>query len=103
MEATTQETTITGVSATNRIGRFQDMKTEESRMPNRTIRFPRQQQQPLVSSTSSGCPKSYLLLMDQGAIKIRHGRGVRLRPMMKQSIARRKVQRRLQRSKRRPR
>jgi hypothetical protein len=46
---------------------------------------------PLVSSTSSGCPKPYLLLMDQGAIKIRQGQGVRLWPMMKRSIAWRKV------------
>jgi hypothetical protein len=101
-EATTQETDVTGVSITNRTGRLQDRKTGQSGMPNRTIWFPRRQRQPLVNITNSGCPKPYLLLMDQGAIKIKQGRGVRLQPMMKQSIARRKVQRRLQRRRTRP-
>jgi hypothetical protein len=40
MEATTQETVITGVSDTNRIERLQDRKTEQSRMSNRIIQFP---------------------------------------------------------------
>jgi hypothetical protein len=71
MEATTQEMTVSGVSATNKIGRLQDKITGQSRMPNRTIRFSQRQQQPLVSSIRSGCPKLNLLLMDQGAIKIR--------------------------------
>jgi hypothetical protein len=35
-------------------------------MPNRTIWFPKRQHQHLVSSTSSGYLKPYLLLMDQG-------------------------------------
>jgi hypothetical protein len=101
-EATTQETTIMGVLATNRIGRLQDRKTGHSEMPNRTIRFPQRQQHPLVSSTSSGCLKVYLLLMDQGAIKIRQGRGAGLWSMTKQSTTWRKVQRRLQQSRTRP-
>jgi hypothetical protein len=73
MEATTQEMAETRVSATNRTGRLQDRKTRQSKMPNRTIWFPRRQHQPLVSSTSSECLKLYLLLIDQGAIKIRQG------------------------------
>jgi hypothetical protein len=72
-EASTQETAIMGVPATNRTGRLQDRKIRRSGMPNQTIQFPRRQQQPLVSRTSNGCPELYLLLMDQGAIKIRQG------------------------------
>jgi hypothetical protein len=71
MEATTQETTVMVVSATNKIGRLQDRKIGQSSMANRTIRFSRRQQQPLVSSIRSGCPKLNLLQMDKGAIKIR--------------------------------
>jgi hypothetical protein len=85
------------------VGHQQDRKA--SRQENRIVRnvkpdhpVSQRQQQPLVSTTSSGFSKPYLLLMDQGAIKIKYGRGARLRPMMKQSITWRKVQRRLQRS-----
>jgi hypothetical protein len=53
-----------GVSATNRTGRLQDKKMGQSEMPNRIIQFSQRQQQPLVSITSSGCLKVYLLLMD---------------------------------------
>jgi hypothetical protein len=41
---------VTGVLATNRTRRLQDRKTGQSGVPNPTIRFPRRQQQPLVSS-----------------------------------------------------
>jgi hypothetical protein len=72
-EDTTQKTIITGVSATNRTEKIQDSKIRQSEMLNQIIRFPRRQHQHLVSNTSSGCPKLYLLLMNQGGIKIRHG------------------------------
>jgi hypothetical protein len=52
--ATTQETTVTDMSATSRTGGPQDRKIGQSRMSNQTIRFPREQQQLLVSSTSKG-------------------------------------------------
>jgi hypothetical protein len=63
-EATTQGTAVMGVLSTNKTERLKDRKIRQSRMPNWTIQFLWRQQQPLVSSTSSGCPKSYLLLMD---------------------------------------
>jgi hypothetical protein len=47
-----QETTITDTLATSRTGEPQDRKIEQSGMPNRTIRFPREQQQFLVSGMS---------------------------------------------------
>jgi hypothetical protein len=65
-----QEMTVTGVSTTNRTGMLQDRKTKQFGMSNRIIRSPRRQQQPLVSSTSSGCPKLYPLLMDQGQSRL---------------------------------
>jgi hypothetical protein len=71
------------------IGHQQDRRTptQENQMvqnlePN--SRFPRRQQHLLVSSTNSGCPRMNLLLMDQGAARVKQGRGVKLRPMMKQ-------------------
>jgi hypothetical protein len=39
-KATTQETAVMGVSATNRTGRLKDRKIGQSEMPNWIIRFP---------------------------------------------------------------
>jgi hypothetical protein len=63
----------------------QDSKTGQSEMQNWTIKFPQRQQLLQDDSTGSGCPRMDLLLMDQEASRERQGRGVRLRPMMKQS------------------
>jgi hypothetical protein len=52
LEAFTQEMAITDMSATSRIGEPQDRKIRQSRMPNRTIRFPRERQQFLVIGMS---------------------------------------------------
>jgi hypothetical protein len=54
METTTQEMAVTDTSATSRTGGLQDRKIGQPRMPNRTIQFPRRQQQLLVISTSEG-------------------------------------------------
>jgi hypothetical protein len=95
-EGIMQGTAVTEVSATNRTEGHQDRKTGWSGIPNRMVRFPQMQQQFLVSSGSSGCPRTYLLLVDQGAVGVGQGRGVNLRPMTRLSTTRRRVQRRLQ-------
>jgi hypothetical protein len=46
MEATIHEMAVTGMSASNRIGGLQHRKIGQSGMPNRTIQFPRRQQEP---------------------------------------------------------
>jgi hypothetical protein len=73
MEATTQETAVTDTLATNRTGGPQDRRTGQFKMPNWTIRFPQRHQQFLVTSMSKGCPRTELLLADQGATRNRQG------------------------------
>jgi hypothetical protein len=71
MEATIHGTSVLGVLATGRIGESQGRKTRQSGMSNWTIQFPQRQQQLLVSGASSGCPRTGLLLMNQGAARVR--------------------------------
>jgi hypothetical protein len=71
-------------------GGSQSRKPRQPRIPNRTIRFPRRHQQPLVSSTGSGFVSPNLLLMVQGAVRVRQGRGMKLPPMTKWSTAQKK-------------
>jgi hypothetical protein len=54
-------------------------------MPNRTIWFPRRQQQLLVTGTSEKRRRTDPLLINQGAVRGGQGQGVSLRPMAKQS------------------
>jgi hypothetical protein len=77
------ETTVMDTSATSRAGGHQDRKTGQFGMPNRTIRFPRRQQQLLVTGTSKGQQRMDPLLMNQEAVRGGQGRGTILRPMMK--------------------
>jgi hypothetical protein len=62
MEATTQEMAVTDTSSINRAKELRGRKTGQSRMPNRTIRFLRRQQQHLVTSRSRGHPMSLPLI-----------------------------------------
>jgi hypothetical protein len=71
METIAHETAITEVLASNRTREDRGSKLGQSKIPNRTIRFPRIQQRPLDSSVSSGFASPDLLLMVQGAIRVR--------------------------------
>jgi hypothetical protein len=93
------EMTIMDTSVARRTGGPQDRKTGQSEMSSRTIQFPRRQQLFLVINASKGCREMDLLLMNQEAVRIRQGRRVRLRLMMKQSPTWGKVQKRWQQSK----
>jgi hypothetical protein len=69
MEATTQEMAITDMSATSMIGRPQDRKIGQSRMPNRTIQFLQRQQWLLVAVMSEKHRRMDPLLINPGAVR----------------------------------
>jgi hypothetical protein len=63
-----QETAVTDTSAASKTGGPQGRKTEQSRMLNWIIQFPRRQQQLLVAGTSEKHRRTVTLLINQGAV-----------------------------------
>jgi hypothetical protein len=92
-----QEMVVTDKSATGRTERPRGRKIRQSGIPNRTIQFPRKQQQHLISNRTRRHPMG-LLLISREAFRRRQGRGANLRPIAKQSTTQREVQGRWQQS-----